>query len=369
MAQDGPQRFGKRQVNARVDLGLAHAGQLVFHRVFHCEDVARARIEPLQGGVQRGRFARARGPGDQHNAMRLIDQAFKAPQCFAFHAHRFQREAAFGLVEQAQHGALAMGTGQGGHAHVNRALAQAQRNAAVLRQALFGDVQAGHDFQARDQGGMQGAVGLHHFAQAAIDPKAHTGMALIGLDVDVTGPIARGLRQQRVQEANDGRVVGGFEQVFHGGQLLHHAAQVGIALHLAHHGGGAGLALGIGIADALGQRGIVHLLVAHEAFAGITPRDLAPGPRGWRRAKPQGQGLAVVLQQELVRAGKGVRQRVAHVYLRCQVGALDGVALGSGVAGAAGVAWPGGGKDTLFSTGNTPVGAFCASCCAPSICW
>ncbi len=48
-------------------------------------------------------------------------------------------------------------------------------------------------------------------------------VALVGLDVDVAGPVARGLRQQGVEHADDGRVVGGFQQVFHGGQLLHHA--------------------------------------------------------------------------------------------------------------------------------------------------
>jgi hypothetical protein len=88
------------------------------------------------------------------------------------------------------------------------------------------------------------AVGLHHFAQRAVDAKAHAAVALKGLDVDVAGAIARGLRQQGIEHADDGRVVGGFEQVFHGGQLLHHARQVGIALDFADHRGGAGAGTG-----------------------------------------------------------------------------------------------------------------------------
>ena len=70
----------------------------------------------------------------------------------ALHPHGFQGELAFGFVQQAQHGAFAVGTGQGAHAHVDGAGAQAQADAAVLRQALFGNVQLGHDFQAADEG-------------------------------------------------------------------------------------------------------------------------------------------------------------------------------------------------------------------------
>ena len=56
---------------------------------------------------------------------------------------------------------------------------------------------------------MQSAVGLHHFAQIAIDPKAHTRVTFVGFDVNVAGAIARGLRQQCIQHPNDGCVVAG----------------------------------------------------------------------------------------------------------------------------------------------------------------
>jgi hypothetical protein len=54
------------------------------------------------------------------------DQLLKALQHFSLHAHRFQAQLAFALVQQAQHGALAMGTGQGAHAHIHRPGADAQ---------------------------------------------------------------------------------------------------------------------------------------------------------------------------------------------------------------------------------------------------
>ena len=41
---------------------------------------------------------------------------------------------------------------------------------------------------------MQSPIGLHHFAQIAIHSKAHTGVSLVGFNVNVAGAIARGLR-------------------------------------------------------------------------------------------------------------------------------------------------------------------------------
>ena len=65
--------------------------------------------------------------------MRLADQALEAAQRLALHAHGFQAQFAFALVQQAQHRAFTMGAGQGGNAYVNGAGAQAQADAAVLR--------------------------------------------------------------------------------------------------------------------------------------------------------------------------------------------------------------------------------------------
>jgi hypothetical protein len=43
LAQDGAQRFGKREVDLGVDLRLAYSREFVFNRVFHGHDVARCR--------------------------------------------------------------------------------------------------------------------------------------------------------------------------------------------------------------------------------------------------------------------------------------------------------------------------------------
>ena len=71
--------------------------------------------------------------------------------------------------EQAQHGGFAVLDRQGGHAHVDGALLQADDEAAILGQALFGDIQFRHQLQALDQGRADLAVRLGGHGQDAID--------------------------------------------------------------------------------------------------------------------------------------------------------------------------------------------------------
>ena len=57
LPQDGPQGFGKGQVDLGIHLRLAHARQLVFDGVFHRHDVVARGVQALQRGVQAGGFA------------------------------------------------------------------------------------------------------------------------------------------------------------------------------------------------------------------------------------------------------------------------------------------------------------------------
>ena len=89
---------------------------------------------------------------------------------------------------------------------------------------------------------MQRAIGLHHLAQRAVYPKSHTRMPLVRLDVNVAGAVARGLGQERVQHANNRRIVRGVKQVGNRGQLLHDARQVSVGFNLVYHRRRAGFA-------------------------------------------------------------------------------------------------------------------------------
>ena len=51
LAQYGSQGFGKGEVDLGIDLGLPHACQLIFDRVFHCHDIAVTGVHALQGSV------------------------------------------------------------------------------------------------------------------------------------------------------------------------------------------------------------------------------------------------------------------------------------------------------------------------------
>jgi hypothetical protein len=260
-----------------------------------------------------------------------------------------------GLVEQSQHGALAVCAGQRGDSHVHRAPTQAQADTAVLRQAFFRDVELGHDFQARNQRRVQGAVGLYHLAEHAVDAKAHAGVALVGLDVDVAGALAHGLRQQRVEHADDGRVVGRLQQVLDLGQLLQQAREIGLAFDFADDGRGRGPhAVRVGGLQAAFERVSLLPLQTTGSVAASDLADRAPARhalviRGVAHVKPR--FAAVDMKQHAVLARVGVGQGVGGAH---RVGEEGGVAAAGGSTGALSTAW-------------ARLGVGCASCCKPRI--
>ncbi len=151
--------------------------------------------------------------------MRLLDEDVDRVARGRAHAEGVQREAPGLLVEQAQHHALAVTGRDGRDAHVDRAAGDAKRDAAVLRQALLGDVEGGHHLHARDHGRVQAPARLDHVAQGAVDAVAHQRARFEDLEVDVGGALAHGLREERVDEPDDGRVVLGLEEVGDFGEL------------------------------------------------------------------------------------------------------------------------------------------------------
>ena len=169
----------------------------------------------------------------------------------------------------------------------------------------------------------------------AVDAKAHRARALVGLDVDVAGAVLRGLREQRVEHADDRRVVRGLEQVLDRRQLLHHPRQVDRALDLADHHRGARLAAGIGGGDAAGQ-GLGRL--ALEAVDVVEAQHFRERRQGDRLRRPEHQAGAVVLEQQGVRLGVGVGQRMAGAHAASQppgadAGGSAGLGAGFGACG------------------------------------
>ena len=125
-------------------------------------------------------------------------------------------------VEQTDRDALAVDAGRRRDAHVDVLAGDLAADAAVLRQALLGDVEAGHDLDAREDRVDVVAVGALDLQQVAVDAVADDQVFLARLDVDIRGALLDRLEHQRVDPADDRRLVGEVEDV---GELL------GLAVH------------------------------------------------------------------------------------------------------------------------------------------
>ena len=247
LAQDCAQAAGERHRDLGVDLGLADAVDEILDGILDGHDVAAVVVDALERRVQRGRLAGAGRAGDQDDPVRLVDQFVHGVLRGVFHAEGGQVQAARLLVEQAQDDAFAVPGGHRRHAHIDRAAGDAQRDSAVLRQALLGDVELGHDLDARNDQRRKHAARLQHLAHNAVDTETDAEAVLVGFDVHVRGAVFHGFGQYGVDEADDGRVIVAFEQV--GGllQLLRDLQQIHVLVEAADHLHGLVAALFVGL--------------------------------------------------------------------------------------------------------------------------
>ena len=296
LAEDGPQAARERHVRLLVDLGLPDAGQVVLDRVLDREDIHGAGAELGQRRVQGGGLAGAGGARHQENTVRLVHHLAQALEDVGAHAEIRQREATRLLVEQPQHDPLPVGGRQRRHAHVDLAPADAQRDPAVLGYPLFGDVELGHHLDAGHQERSHGALRADRLPQHAIDPEPHQQVAFEGLDVDVGSVLPDRLGEQRVDEADDRRVVLLLEEVLGLGDRLREAREIEIVAEAFDHLPGLDRVAGVelretpletfgaddlerqaasGEAAHLGQRGERRGLAAEQDNGAVRP---------WRRA-------------------------------------------------------------------------------------
>ncbi len=235
LTQDGAQAAGEGHVDLGVDLGLADAFEVVLNGILDGEDVARTVVEGRQRGIERGGLARTGGAGDQDDAVGLLHRLLQLAAVLLVHAEMTQGQTSGLLVQQAQHHPLAVGRGQRGNADVHLATADPQRDTPVLRDALLGDVQLGHDLDPRDQQRRQLALGLHHFAEDAVDAKAYHQPLLEGFDMDIRGVLGNRLAEDRVDQTNDRRVVLLLQQVLGFLDLVGQAGQVEVVAQPLDH--------------------------------------------------------------------------------------------------------------------------------------
>ena len=109
-------------------------------------------VQLAQGGVERGRLTGAGRAGDDHDAVGLVDELADDVEVVLAHAELVEVEADVAAVEHAHDDALAEHRRQHADAKVDRLVVDVQLDAAVLRQAALGDVEVGHDLDARADG-------------------------------------------------------------------------------------------------------------------------------------------------------------------------------------------------------------------------
>ena len=151
LAQEGAHRHREGQPAFAIHRDLIDAGQLVLHRVLDGEDIFIDRVDAVQNGVQRGRFSRTGWAGGQHHAVGFGDELFEFGRHFRQKPETPQPDQHAALIEDAHDAFFAEDGGQDIHAHIVIAFFMAQVNAAVLRDAPFGDIHIGHNLQAGDQ--------------------------------------------------------------------------------------------------------------------------------------------------------------------------------------------------------------------------
>src|SRR5690606_22352174 len=86
------------------------------------------------------------------------------------------------------------------------AAVRADGQSPVLWDAPFGDVHLGHDLQPAHHTVVDVARGAHHLVQHAVDTEPHQQVQLVGLQVDVAGPVLDSLGDQQVHELDNGGI-------------------------------------------------------------------------------------------------------------------------------------------------------------------
>ena len=87
------------------------------------------------------------------------------------------------------------------------------RDAPVLRHALLGDVHVAHDLHAADDAGDHALRHPRRLVEHAVDAEADAHLALAGLEVDVRSSLGHRLAEDRVDELDHRRVLGGLAQL------------------------------------------------------------------------------------------------------------------------------------------------------------
>ena len=237
LAQDRAERRREGHALLGLHLDLRDAGQFELDRVLDRHDVDVGTVDLLQRGVQRGRLARARGAGHDHDAVAVRQQALEALELRRQQADLRERHRAL-RVEDADDALLGAARRDRGDAQVEGASVHDDARAPVLRTQPVGDVELRHDLDARDDAIERGERHLAGVHEDAVDAVAHDALVAGRLQVDVARVALDRPLQHEVHQLHHGarmHLVGG-HRVLRGQLVLVHDAQPGAGvLDAAEH--------------------------------------------------------------------------------------------------------------------------------------
>ena len=213
--QDRPQASCKCQTLLLVDRNLGDPLELILDRVFDGDDLVLGRTDLRQTRVQRGRLARTCGAGHQHHSIGLIDEFAQLALGIVLKTEHIEIESlelgvgSF-LVENPDNRVLTMNGRHDRHPEVDGAARKPDLEAAVLGNPFLGDIEFRHHLDAADNRRVVPFVNrFHRLIENPVDAVFDNHLAILGFDMDVgRAPLDR-IEENRVNEADDGRRVGG----------------------------------------------------------------------------------------------------------------------------------------------------------------
>ena len=198
LAQDGAQSAGKGDAGALLDLHLVDPGHLVLDGILDGDDVGVGAMDLAQDGVQGRGLARARGAGDQDEALAARGGLHQGHPVALHQAQLLEREHALADVEQADDDLLAVEGGHGRHARVDVASLHGDVDAAVLWPAALGDVERGQHLHTAEERSLEVLGQGQDLVQQAVDAEPNVDPMGPGLDVDVGGTRPHGVVEHHV---------------------------------------------------------------------------------------------------------------------------------------------------------------------------
>jgi hypothetical protein len=159
-----------------------------------------------EAGVEGRRLADAGRPRHEEQTLRAPQHRANLRPGLVVEADLVEAREMLTLLQQPQRDVLAMAGRHGGDADVDLGIAEPRAETAVLGQPPFGDVEIGHDLDARDDRRIVVRRWSRPFLQHAVAPVAQLDLAAIGLEMNVAGAELHAHLQKLVDVAHGAAV-------------------------------------------------------------------------------------------------------------------------------------------------------------------